>query len=257
MRENFTRESVCFEDVVVGLSKITTWYQFGFKVPQGPINLLEFPVSELQYFREDFKYRLFENAEELVNGVGKSQKRKKTIVVFSRSQTRKILNMGPLMFKLTTHFKLPVQKLDLEVDSMEDIVRVMSTAYIVIGVHGAHLVTGIFMPPGSILVEIFPYGVPSKNYTPYKTLAMLMGVHYISWENTHIENTVTHEEYPSWLGGIAELPLERQEEIRGHITVPEHLCCKDPVWLFRIYQDTKVEVGEIIEAIEDKIHRGP
>jgi protein O-mannose beta-1,4-N-acetylglucosaminyltransferase len=35
---------------------------------------------------------------------------------------------------------------------------------------------GIFMPPGSVLIELYPYAVPSDNYTPYRTMARLPGM---------------------------------------------------------------------------------
>ena len=34
-------------------------------------------------------------------------------------------------------------------------------------------------------------------------------------------------------------------------TVPTHLCCKDPVWLFRIYQDTVVHIDELLRVIDE------
>lgn len=246
MKNNFSKEYVCFEDVVIGLSKTTTWYQFGFREPQGPINIDNYPVNELKYFREDFKAKL-SSAFDWQKSV------KKYIVIFSRSHTRKILNQGQLMFKLTSHFKMPVQTVDLEIDSTAHIVSVISKAHIVIGVHGAHMITSLFMQPNTVLLELFPFAVPAENYTPYKTLAGLIDVKYIAWENKIEKNTVTHEDWPSFVGGISELSAEKKKEIKAFKSVPIHLCCKDPVWLFRIYQDTTIDVKDLIKTIENGV----
>ncbi|KAJ3333500.1 Protein O-linked-mannose beta-1,4-N-acetylglucosaminyltransferase 2, partial [Kappamyces sp. JEL0680] len=34
-------------------------------------------------------------------------------------------------------------------------------------------------------------------------------------------------------------------------TVPRHKCCSSPYWLYRIYQDTKVNIPEVISTIND------
>lgn len=45
----------------------------------------------------------------------------------------------------------------------------------------------MFLPPGSVLLELYPFAVPSENYTPYRTMSQLPGMNlvYRAWENTH------------------------------------------------------------------------
>lgn len=68
-----------------------------------------------------------------------------------------------------------------------------------------------------------------------------------------MENNFVHPERPASGGGIKHLPLAEQEKIKNTLTVPAHTCCSNPYWLFRIYQDTKVELEEIYAAINDAL----
>ena len=46
----------------------------------------------------------------------------------------------------------------------------------VIGMHGSILIMTMFCRRGTVFLELFPFGVPPENYTPYKTLAGLSGM---------------------------------------------------------------------------------
>ena len=50
-------------------------------------------------------------------------------------------------------------------------------------------------------------------------------------------------------GGIKHLPKEQQENILNTKTVPQHKCCVDPYWLYRIYQDTVAHPQELSDLI--------
>ena len=64
-------------------------------------------------------------------------------------------------------------------------------------------------------------------------------------QNPHENASVTHPDWPQLLGGIAHLPPHEQERVRAAVPVPPHLCCEDPAWLYRIYQDTTVDVAQV------------
>jgi len=250
MESNLTElHLTCFEDVVVGVSKATTWYQYGFKEPQGPINVENYPRDELQFFKREFLRRL--GIEEKT----RSRNEKGNIVFFTRQHTRKILNEMKLVFKLASHFKTTVTTLDLQLDSFKDVVEAVSNARFVIGVHGAHLVTSLFMPSNAALVEVFPFGIPAVNYTPYKTLVRLLGRRYISWENTDELNTVAYPDREPRVGGISHLPVDLQASVQETKKVGKHLCCSDPYWLYRIYQDTKVDIQRFVLLLEADISK--
>lgn len=110
--------------------------------------------------------------------------------------------------------------------------------------HGSVLIMSLFMPRRSVLIELYPYAVPPEGYTPYKTLAGLKGMNlvYRPWKNTHKENNIPHPDRDMYHGGLVHLSDDERRKIEETLTVPPHVCCTDPYWLFRIYQDTKVEV---------------
>ena len=257
----------CFKNIVVGVSKSVTWYQYGFHKPQGPINVENYPLDEIQRFKKYFMKRITvkqEISSEVQPNPSTSVyqespthgQQELTIVLFKRHHTRRIVNIMKLALKLSMTFKCIVTTLDLEEDSIEHIIHTISKARILIGVHGAHLVTSLFLPPNTILVELFPFGIPSENYTPYKTLAgLLVNVTYIAWENTREENSLVFPDRPPELGGIVHLPVEKQKEIERTTKIGKHLCCDDPFWLYRIYQDTVVDIEELLISLRNEMDK--
>ena len=237
---NFSNTFLCFRDAVVGLSKQLTWYQYGFKTPQGPLNYMNYPRHELLYFKQDFLARM-----KLTSFSGSN-----CILFLSRTTNRKLLNEAQVLFKLSTFFRLPVYSVSLENDDLSYIISLILRAHLVLSMHGAQLILGVFMKPGGVLAELFPYAVPPEDYTPYKTLANLISVRYMAWKNSDPKNNYPHEEREPQLGGLLHLPKELQLLIKETTTVPTHLCCSDPYWLYRIYQDTVVDVDDLLHHLK-------
>ena len=46
------------------------------------------------------------------------------------------------------------------------------------------------------------------------------------------------------LGGLRELSPAKRKEVIEATLVPSHMCCEDPFWLYKIFQDTRVTVPE-------------
>jgi hypothetical protein len=46
------------------------------------------------------------------------------------------------------------------------------------------------------------------------------------------------------MGGLKDLSPAKRREVREATAVPPHLCCEDPFWLYKIFQDTQVTVAE-------------
>ena len=63
-------------------------------------------------------------------------------------------------------------------------------------------------------------------------------------QNKHKSKTIGYPERHRLLGGLKELPAAKRREIRDATAVPPHLCCEDPFWLYKIFQDTTVTVPE-------------
>ncbi|KAK9396439.1 protein O-linked-mannose beta-C4-N-acetylglucosaminyltransferase 2 [Crotalus adamanteus] len=71
---------------------------------------------------------------------------------------------------------------------------------------------------------------------------------------------VSLEEIPDrpWdQGGIAHLDKAEQDRIVKSNEVPRHLCCRNPEWLFRIYQDTKINIASLIQVIRQTVKTKP
>lgn len=180
-------------------------------------------------------------------------------MVFSRYHNRLILNEAEVILALAQEFQMRVVTVSLEDQTFSSIVQVISGAAMLVSMHGAQLITSIFLSRGAAVVELFPYGVNPEQYTPYKTLASLPGMdlHYVAWRNTMEDNSVAYPGRPWDQGGIAHLDKDEQERILASREVPRHLCCSNPEWLFRIYQDTKVDIPSLLEVLRESLKTRP
>ncbi|XP_038131505.1 protein O-linked-mannose beta-1,4-N-acetylglucosaminyltransferase 2 [Cyprinodon tularosa] len=252
---------LCFTKSYVGLSKMTTWYQYGFVQPQGPKANILVSGNEIRHFAKVLmeKMNITRWEEEEGDGGRPEEERADYIAVFSRSATRLILNQAELIMALAQEFQMRVVTVSLEEQSLPSIIQVISAASMLVSMHGAQLITSMFLPRGATVVELFPFAVNPEQYTPYKTLASLPGMdlHYIVWRNSMEENTVTHPDRPWQQGGIAHLEKEEQQRILESKDVPRHLCCRNPEWLFRIYQDTLVDIPSFLQVLRDGMKSKP
>ena len=80
-----------------------------------------------------------------------------------------------------------------------------------------------------------------------------MGLDYVAWVNRIEANNVYHTDRTPDMGGIDHLPSVERAKILNTKTVPEHKCCMDAYWLFRIYQDTVVDIPELMSVISARI----
>lgn len=227
---------LCFRNSYVGLNKHTTWYQYGFNKPQGTIEKDMTGITTVikmfcHYFRKRFN-------------VAPPNMEKKEVVLFDRLKNRKILNKNEVVAFVLSTTQRKVHIYSLENNNLIDIISAVSQCSVLIGMHGALLVLSMFLPPGGIVVELFPYAINSHVYTPYRTLSTLsgMGIIYVAWENKVLSNTVPHPDNPPEFGGIRHLSAEEQEAIISSSHVSPHLCCYNPEWLYRIYQDTVIDI---------------
>jgi len=164
-----------------------------------------------------------------------------------------ILNEIDLTFALAQYFHQKVVTVAMETHLLKDMIYLVSKSSILIGMHGSLLALAMFLPRGSTIVELFPYAINPVHYTPYKTLASLRGmdVNYVAWRNMDITKTVTYPERSWDEGGIIHLPDEQQQKIMSSHEVPVHLCCRYAEWLYRIYQDTVVDIEGIITLLQN------
>lgn len=243
---------MCFTKSYVGLSKMTTWYQYGFVQPQGPKANILVSGNEIRQFTSFLMERLNVTRAERTED-------DEYIVVFKRTTNRLILNEVELILALAQEFQMRTVTVSLEEQSFDSIIRIISEASMLVSMHGAQMITSMFLPRGAAVVELFPYAVNPEQYTPYKTLASLPGMdlQYVAWRNTIKENTVTYPDRHWDQGGINHLDKEEQERILASKEVPRHLCCRNPEWLFRIYQDTTVDIASFLYVLRETLKTKP
>lgn len=208
-RERFRQDAsdtmpICFRDAVVGNSKVGSWYTYGFLEPQGPIankTVSGLMIREVaSYMMKRFHLPTWN--ENSLRGILRELKeikdsrvdRQRTalfrrvsdhhfITIFSRKIDRLIINEEDLAAKLESFYGLEVRYVRIEDMHLQEQISILKNTVVALGMHGSALILSMFLPPGALLIEFFPYRVPADNYTPYKTLCNLPGMRlaYRSW----------------------------------------------------------------------------
>lgn len=145
---------------------------------------------------------------------------------------------------LTHEFKASVLVVRMEDLKFGEQVAVLSRCRAAVGMHGSILVMSLFLPEGALLAELFPFAVPAEHYTPYRTMAALPALRlgYLAWEARDPWRSIGHPERSPAEGGLMHLTADERARVLSSTRVLPHVCCSDPAWLYRIYQDTEVDV---------------
>jgi protein O-mannose beta-1,4-N-acetylglucosaminyltransferase len=218
------------------------WFQYGFGIPQGPIADTQLNGNRLKQFSEFVLHKF---------NISMPQNSQNTnVVFFSRKINRKILNEGAMMKRIVDVYKdifpkdssVQICNVDLATNDTKHILSYLLQSQIVVGMHGSAMILTIFLKPGSVIIELFPFGIKPQYVSPVKAVCDLpdSGLLYYSWINTKEENTVTHPYAPPLLGGISHLPAAEQEQIASISDIPSVKCCHNPAYLYRMFQDTLV-----------------
>jgi protein O-mannose beta-1,4-N-acetylglucosaminyltransferase len=232
----------CFEKIFVGLSRESIWYQYGFERFQGPILKENF-----------FHFREFSHFFQQKFGISNLNQKKssKKIVFLSRTESRRILNEKELIETLAKVAKVSILRLESDSFSLKEMIQEISSSSCLLGMHGSALILGLFLPPKSFLIEIFPFGLKAEHLQPYQTLTKLPGMElfYRFWENFDESSTLSHPENSPEFGGINHLSESEQKRIKEFKLIPPQKCCDSPEFLYRMYQDTRVNIDAISELV--------
>jgi protein O-mannose beta-1,4-N-acetylglucosaminyltransferase len=166
-----------------------------------------------------------------------------------------ILNQKELADALAQKYGLETILMGNEDHTFEEQIKKLRRARVVLAMHGSILIMTMFCRRGTVIIEMFPFAVPSENYTPYKTLANLPGMDltYRAWENPDESASVGHPHKHELHGGLDHLSEEERQKVLNTKTVPPHKCCSSPYWLYRIYQDTIVNIKQVLEIIDQAL----
>ncbi|XP_054279038.1 protein O-linked-mannose beta-1,4-N-acetylglucosaminyltransferase 2-like [Macrosteles quadrilineatus] len=238
------KNPLCIKKGYFGLSNSSIWFQYGFKTTQGPVlesNINGFILAEFS----DFIKKQFGLKRE----INLDHSDFLPILLFSRKLNRKIINEAAMQDSMeyiaesTLKKNFSIINLDLSTNNSTSIINYLHQSQLLVGMHGSAMILAIFMPRGSRIIELFPFGIQPNFVSPLRALCQNKHIYYNyeSWVNMNESNTITHPEYPPLHGGILHLEKTKQEEIIKVKTVPAVECCHNPVYLFRMFQDTIVD----------------
>ncbi|GBM84538.1 Protein O-linked-mannose beta-1,4-N-acetylglucosaminyltransferase 2 [Araneus ventricosus] len=230
----------CFENAYVGLNKASVWYQYGFREPQGPLqkpHAGSIIISFRDYFIKQFS--LMSHQEE------------KHVSLLVRKYNRKILNADKIVKAISSISGYETHTLSLDESSVLEVIQEILRSHVIVAMHGSLLILSLFLEPYSVVIELFPFGIHPDISTAYKTLCEFseLKLFYRAWQNNFKSNSFPHPEYPPEWGGILHLPSEEQKDIQSSVVMP-FLCCDNPVWLYRIYQDTVVDMHSFVTLLQ-------
>ncbi|KAF0302430.1 Protein O-linked-mannose beta-1,4-N-acetylglucosaminyltransferase 2 [Amphibalanus amphitrite] len=237
----------CFERSHVGLRSDSLWYQYGFERPQSP---LPTPYLQREHL-DDFRAHLLSRLGATVGGGDPQPPQSGYVLLLSRTESRLILNEAALSAALAARLGRPVRRLALEETSLSAAAALAAGAHLLVGMHGAGLALALLLPPGGAVLELFPYGLRPERYRPYQRLCQLRGLGYRAWVNTDpASSVVPGPEATPDRGGIGHLDDTERQRVQTLQEVPETLCCSDPAFLYRVYQDTMVNTAAVSAAAE-------
>ncbi|KAK7790433.1 hypothetical protein R5R35_009484 [Gryllus longicercus] len=231
--------TVCFPELHSGVLSSSVWFQYGFGQTQGPVNT-SVPIEILHQFKDYVVHRL---------GISKKLVNNNAVIFLNRKLNRKILNLEYFTSILYNTVKEAypssepkIIELDLTTHNIALLIEVFLTSKIVVGMHGSAMILCLFLIPGSVVFELLPFGIQPENVSFIKAFTEITGseIVYRSWVNCNETLSFAHPEAPPLLGGIYHLPKAKQEFILNTKIVPAVECCHDPLYLFRMFQDTEV-----------------
>ncbi|KAF4212940.1 hypothetical protein CNMCM8980_000492 [Aspergillus fumigatiaffinis] len=129
------------------------------------------------------------------------------IIIPLRVSGRRLVDMEEYLARLQEDFPLvKVQSFDFASMSYKEQLEIVQDTDILAGVHGAGLTHGMFLPPGSVMVEILP---PGLNHKGFRNVAALRGLEYFS---SHASNAPSAKA-SDWHSEDVLMEFERFKEL--------------------------------------------
>ena len=244
----------CHSYSIIGLDKFSVWYDYGYD---------KLPHTKIQPFFNHFHLKQFTNYVKLKLGIpGFQHTTSCTSVLFVRKRTRLILNeleLGQKMISVLSKFRqyrtCPLKIISLEDNSLESIIETVSSAKVMVGMHGSAMIFSIFLEQKSNLLELWPYHLRPSAATMFRAVTQLESsqVSYGAWCNNRWENSVLNlEQLPNDISFSRSLVdsviAELRENDLGGIK-----CCHSPRWIARLAQDMIVDLESFGHALADTL----
>lgn len=100
------------------------------------------------------------------------------LTFIDRNEKRLLVNQAECLETLKAKFpNVEIKAVNFATYSFAEQLKIVGNTDILVGVHGAGLTHGMFLPKGSTMVEILPPGVDHKGF---RNMAKLLGHHYFS-----------------------------------------------------------------------------
>lgn len=123
-------------------------------------------------------------------------RRKPRLLIISRKSTRMFLNERKMVDMATSlGFDVRIGEADINTE-VSKFARLVNSADVMIGVHGAGLTNMVFLPAGAVLIQVVPYGglewlARSTFHDPAKD----MEINYMEYK-IQLDETTLSEQYP-------------------------------------------------------------
>lgn len=147
---------------------------------------IHFGTPSVQFSNSELINGLIEHIQKTVN-VAHQPFEVDRIGLISRSNRRRILNENELIAALNTI--AITERLDFSGKSFREQVALMQRYSVLVGVNGAGLMNGLYLPPYAVVVQMVPYKAV-VNFREFGLLLKARGP-YMEWHNTHENLTRT------------------------------------------------------------------
>lgn len=160
----------CFPGAVIGLNKHGNVLVNSSDIPTG------YTMADFRRFMYD-SYNLNSSYLKIINPVSD----KPVLILASRAKSRVILNEKQVV-KLMEEVGYKVHvALDNELSNLDKFSRLLSKCSVLVGTHGAGLSNSVFMPQGTVLLQVVPLGLRGAGMFCHGDPAIRMGLRYIEY----------------------------------------------------------------------------
>ncbi|KAL6640192.1 hypothetical protein ACP70R_022041 [Stipagrostis hirtigluma subsp. patula] len=123
-------------------------------------------------------------------------RRRPRLLIISRRSTRRLLNERAMVdMAMSLGFDVRVGDPDVSTD-VSKFARLVNSADVMVGVHGAGLTNMVFLPAGAVLIQVVPYGgLEWLARGTFGEPAADMEVHYLEYM-IQLDETTLSEQYP-------------------------------------------------------------